>query len=146
MADKVPSGKPRVIVYGTLKQGHGNHRLLEGQEFLGRIKLDDKFVMYNLGPFPAVVHLDEVPEEIADDVTTVFGEVYSVDTECLAAMDVLEGNGRYYTRKKVPTKEFKNAWIYLFPKEATKRYPRSAIVEGGLWRPSAEEREWVDAL
>lgn len=43
-------------VYGTLRNGYGNNRLLqaEGVEFLGEIKTEPKFTMYSLGGFPGV--------------------------------------------------------------------------------------------
>lgn len=152
MADKVAQitdargdhkGKPRVAVYGTLKMGHPNHRLLEGQHYLGRCMLKDKYLMYSLGGFPAIVRVhDKMPEELQKLGTEVSCEVYAVDGKCLDALDLLEGNGSFYTRQKVVT-PWKNTWVYLFPDDAYKNYPNNALVKDGVWKPETMEQAWL---
>jgi gamma-glutamylcyclotransferase (GGCT)/AIG2-like uncharacterized protein YtfP len=85
-------------VYGTLKKGHGNHRLLEGQELVGNITLEG-FVMHSLGGFPAIV----------EGEGSVVAEVYQVeDGEVLRRLDSLEGYDKHsdsgmYLRRTVAT-------------------------------------------
>ncbi len=124
----------RVFVYGTLKKGHGNHRLLETSQFLGRCKLYDHFRLVSLGGFPGLV---KVPED--QPKCEVSGEVYAVTDDVLTSLDYLEGHPRFYERQKVKT-PFKNAWAYFLP-DAYLRYPLVAT----SWKPSPEEIEWLKA-
>lgn len=86
--------KHRVFVYGTLKRGIHNHRLLETSDFIGEAYTVDTFRMYQTG-FP-VLFLSDDP-----NARSVFGEVYDVNDETLARLDQLESEGRMYDRKKV---------------------------------------------
>lgn len=85
----------KIAVYGTLKQGYGNHRLLEGKTMLG-IGVTD--IRYNIisGGFPIIM--------ASDDGLPVKVEVYDIsdDAECLQNLDALEGEGVMYDRKDVP--------------------------------------------
>lgn len=93
MADK-PHKKHRVFVYGTLKRGIHNHRLLETSDFFGEAYTVDTFRMYQTG-FP-VIFMSDHP-----DAKSVFGEVYDVDDETLERLDQLESAGYMYDRRQV---------------------------------------------
>lgn len=83
----------KVFVYGTLKRGYGNHRLLEKATLVGKAVTDVKFDMI-AGGFPVVFE--------SDTGLPVSGEVYQVDAETLKRLDGLEGEGVMYLRKEVP--------------------------------------------
>lgn len=74
----------KVFVYGTLKSGYGNNRLLEGASLLGEGQLPDHKCYYygSVGSFPFVVK---------SKGTMVAGEVYEVDAATLRSLDSLEG-------------------------------------------------------
>jgi len=94
----------RVFVYGTLKHGHPNHRLLrDGRAVFGG---EDQIAgaMHDLGGFPAV-HLG------VSDV--VHGEVYTVDEPTLARLDRLEGHPSFYQRTRVRMSSGRIAWAYV---------------------------------
>lgn len=132
----------RVFVYGTLKQGHGNHRLLRGSKYLGRSMIEGRYKMLSLGGFPGLVQSGELPNN------RISGEVYQIDEDTLQSLDWLEGHPKFYERKKVPT-QFKNAWCYFLPEQyLTHRSPGGAGYEnvGCMWRPSEEEAEWFKGL
>ena len=82
----------KVFVYGTLKKGHGNHRILAGRAaFAGNAKIGKGYTAYSNGrgyPF-----LAEVPGN------GCVGEVYNVTDDVLAELDRLEGHPGYYVRK-----------------------------------------------
>jgi gamma-glutamylcyclotransferase (GGCT)/AIG2-like uncharacterized protein YtfP len=122
----------RVFVYGSLKNGQGNHRLLAKAKFLGRSYIEGNYRMVSLGGFPGVIRHESIP------MNRIVGEVYQVDEDTLQSLDVLEGHPRFYKRDKVPTSH-KNAWCYFLPHEYGDKYPQIAHV----WRPSNEEREWM---
>jgi gamma-glutamylaminecyclotransferase len=121
------SGTIRVFVYGSLKQGFGNHSLLKDQRLIGPDSITAKHTMVSLGWFPGVVKV-EAPD--APD-TVVHGELYEVNPEVLDSLDVLEGHPTFYRREKVQTDiSGRKAWVYYLQDERGS-YP---AVEDGVWR------------
>jgi gamma-glutamylcyclotransferase (GGCT)/AIG2-like uncharacterized protein YtfP len=74
----------KVAVYGSLRQGMGNHRLLEGQKFVGTTVTEQPYAMYSLGGFP------KVSLEGAK-VCPIVVEIYDVDAQGLSRLNQLEG-------------------------------------------------------
>ena len=116
----------KVFVYGTLKRGQPNHRVIEGAEFLSCAVTLGGWSMID-GWFPVVM---------AGSDGCVAGEVYEVDGPCLAALDRLEGNGRMYQREVVDLEleggEFTEAWMYVgTPAAWSYRGDRMAPSEAG---------------
>ena len=73
-----------VFVYGTLKRGGSNHHFMAGQKFVGTARTPPGFRLYDLGGHPGMIAKP-------DDNEGVTGEVWSVDADCLAQLDILEG-------------------------------------------------------
>ncbi len=98
-----PNNKPtvttqRVFVYGTLKRGHGNHRLLDtkGATYLGKAQTVGDWTMVGKGmPFPYLLKYDK------DLGGKIQGEVYEVDASVNADLDNLEGVPTHYRRLKM---------------------------------------------
>lgn len=67
-----------LFVYGTLRRGHGNNRLLKDSEFVGEATVNAK----RLGP------IQVIPTD-GDEVT--HGELYRVNSKTLRRVDHLEG-------------------------------------------------------
>lgn len=107
-----------VAVYGSLKKGFGNHRLLRHSTYLGEEWVEG-WTMYHLGGFPAVAETENY------DVVKV--EVYLVDDETLGRLDGLEGYPHFYNRKEIET-NWGDAWIYFHDVA-----PTAPIVAGGDW-------------
>ena len=96
-----------VGVYGTLKRGFGNHRLLETADFLGECIFSGA-EMYTNGGFPIVF----------DGKNEILGEVYRVNPTIMRILDVLEGEGSMYKRRQIPVrvlqpKQDLTAWVYF---------------------------------
>lgn len=70
-----------VFVYGTLRRGGSNHFRLAGAEFVTVGTITGR--MYRINWYPGLV-LDAAGDEI-------HGEVYSVESELLAELDIFEG-------------------------------------------------------
>lgn len=85
-----------VFVYGTLKEGYGNHyRILKDREGVrpaGRAVTVAHYRMLDSG-FP-VLRED-------DDGHRVLGELYWVNTRVLKELDALEGEGHMYHRRDI---------------------------------------------
>src|SRR3990167_2055758 len=133
-------GSIRVFVYGTLKRLHVNHSLLEAANikdtrYLGRCRLAGPYRMLDLGNFPGVQLVT------GTGAHHIYGEVYEIGEQTLDALDLLEGNGNFYTRVKVQT-EFKNAWMYFLPSDdlLAQRY---ATISLGVWHPTNDELAFI---
>lgn len=109
----------RVFVYGTLKKGHYNHRLLEKARYIGPDVITGS--MHDLGSFPAV---------ILAPVGPVHGEVYEVTPEMLRRLDMLEGTPHMYQRTRVSMSTGREAWVYTMKKE---RLAGCRMVTSGRW-------------
>lgn len=122
----------RVFVYGTLKQGHGNHPALEGAEFLGRHVLEvPGLVLVDLGAYPGVVRTT------TDEVRPIYGEVYLVNNDTLHVLDLIEGHPNFYERIKYDT-PWKKAWVYTLPADYLEH---NDVVENGCWQPVTDEEK-----
>ena len=125
----MPANKHTVFVYGTLKQGYGNHRLLANSEYCGPAAfVTNEHTLRDLGAFPGVVALPPRPK---DDqgvyigrlfLYKIEGELYKVTDEELKALDRLEGHPSFYTRTRTNKvmqgdKTYSKCWIYTLPSE-----------------------------
>lgn len=124
----------RVFVYGTLKQGYGNHSALEGSKFLGRATVTAPLKLVDLGWYPGLVRTrSEVP-------ATIGGEVYEIDSDTLATLDLIEGHPSFYCREKLRTSLNLNAWAYLLPEG----YAERIAVSTPFWKQTEEEEAWLN--
>lgn len=89
-----------VAVYGSLRRGMGNHRLLTSSEQLTTERIKG-FDMFSLGGYPFI--------KPGDGEITI--EVYAVDSHTFRRLDSLEGYPSFYNRMLVQTSVGK-AWIY----------------------------------
>lgn len=97
----------RVAVYGTLKRGHGNNRILEASVLIGIGRTSPEYRMYVSG----IPYVSRDPEGYPIHV-----EVYDVDDATLSRLDRLEGHPEFYRRElcAVHTPEGDSkAWMYL---------------------------------
>lgn len=102
-----------VLVYGTLKKGHGNHGVLGKSIWIDdAITKSREFTMFD-GGFPFV------SDSITHDCNgSVVGELYQVDNpQTLANLDRLEGVPTLYVKREVDVKTFSGldytAYMYV---------------------------------
>jgi len=114
-----------------------------GAEWLGYDSITGDFLMISLGGFPGVVRNGAEP----NTVTTIFGELYSINMEGLAALDLLESHPDFYERVKFRTDVLDHrAWMYTLP--VGQGYLNSDYYEGvdsGIWEPSPKELKFWNA-
>lgn len=115
----------KFFVYGTLKRGFGNNRLLDGAKYIGKAITPPEYTMVSLGGFPGVIHSGQ---------TVVSGEIWEVDDPMQTLrVDRLEGHPNFYRREEVPVQTadgVENAWIYLLPDTYLKTHKQ---VVSGEW-------------
>ena len=92
-----------VAVYGSLREGFGNNRLLEGSKKVSTEVLEGEYTMLDLGAFPGVILEGETPITI---------EVYEVDECTFQSLDMLEGYPSFYNRQLFNT-SVGDAWMYF---------------------------------
>ncbi len=107
-----------VFVYGTLRQGESNHSFLESSQLLGQYVTKPEYALYDLGPYPGLI----------EGHHTISGEVYLVDEETLAKLNILEDVPVEYRRDTIET-PFGTAWIYIY-QEVTSQ---EALIDSGDW-------------
>ncbi|HEY9816912.1 MAG TPA: gamma-glutamylcyclotransferase family protein [Candidatus Obscuribacterales bacterium] len=118
------------FVYGSLKQGFGNHRLLKASTFLGEAKLSQCGAMYSLGGFPAVT--------LGKRVSPIHGELYEIDENTLDALDSLEGHPHFYQRTEVDVLQEDEDGVYrvrafVYLMEPNSGYLRGDPIKDGVW-------------
>ena len=91
-----------VAVYGSLREGFGNHSLLGDSQLKSEEVLEGEYTMLHLGGFPGVV---------LEGTTPITVEVYEIDEDTFSRLDMLEGYPSFYNRKQVETRAGM-AWIY----------------------------------
>lgn len=101
-----------VFVYGTLKLGYGNNRLLHDGVFVGPGITVRPFQMRTTPGFPVVFDVN------AEPLHNIAGEVYEVNDEILSRLDQLEGHPRWYRRQEVvvdiaDTGVQQTCWMYV---------------------------------
>ena len=117
-----------IFVYGTLKKGLGNHRVLEGATYLGTASTEPTFTLLHLGGFPGIIRGGE---------TAVQGELYLVTSQTMMdRLDRLEGHPTFYERQPITVQPSDGPPItveaYVLPAVWASR--RSSIVSG-FWPP-----------
>lgn len=125
---------PRLLaVYGTLKAGYGNHRLINTWKLFGKaVSVDDNFYMTpTQGAFPIVYTLPH-------NGSRVSVELYEVPSEeALGPVDRLEGHPDWYLRtpKQFLTDkdELVEAEIYLQELNERKQLP-TELPEIAEWK------------
>ena len=98
-----------VGVYGTLKCGHGNHRLLMSSTFIGKGKTNDRYPL-TISSLPYL----HKQENVGHNVEV---EVYKVDHPTLEQLDRLEGHPHFYKREVIEIRmnsgRLLSAWVYF---------------------------------
>lgn len=111
-----------VFVYGSLKSGFSNHRLLENAKFICNTHTKECYTMLDLQSFPGVIK--------EKDTSQIQGEVYRLKNENIQDLDDFEGS--WYYRENIELDNGYTAEIYFL-----KDYPSNPdycnVIENGIW-------------
>lgn len=120
----------RIICYGSLRKGHGNHRaLLSNSTLLSTEVISAPFKMISLGGFPGLI-----PSEKKHDITV---EIYEVTDEVYRRVESLEGYPHFYQKAIVST-SLGDYEIYVLLDEHYREGHR--IIEHGDWNKHYQPR------
>jgi gamma-glutamylaminecyclotransferase len=105
----------KVFVYGTLKAGYGNNRLLdnESSDLIGKAVLLTPAILACNGSFPYLSLIGTSSRK-----GWVLGEVYQVSEEVMRTLDSLEGYPDFYNRSEMDCLIIEDApkivkcWVY----------------------------------
>jgi gamma-glutamylcyclotransferase (GGCT)/AIG2-like uncharacterized protein YtfP len=103
----------KIAVYGTLRAGEANARLMKRAKFVANARTPQRYTMRSMGGFPCVSK---------NGASSIAVELYEVDDETLGRLDDLE--------EIVDTTEGP-AWMYLMPSD--QRYEQLPVIKSGDW-------------
>ena len=111
-------------VYGTLRSGNGNHRLIENADYKGTYTTEPIYNLYSLGGFPGLKE---------NGKTAVVMEVYAVNTEEARRVDGLEGytpgeQATFYDKIQIET-PWGQTGVYTYVRQPNE----SSLIESGDW-------------
>jgi len=125
-------GEERTLyfVYGTLKKGYSNNRILRDSEFIGKGRTVDKTALYNFG-CPALF--------FTEDGLPTLGEVYAVTEDFTrVSLDLLEGYPYGYDRKQVDvlldSGGTVRAWVYFVEEDPGREVSTDIEDNANIWR------------
>lgn len=93
------TAKHLVFVYGSLKAGFHNARLLHSAKLIGKATTVSRYyTMLSAGHFPVVMR---TKDKRVSGRAAITGELYEVDDSTFRDLDGLESNGHMYLRRQV---------------------------------------------
>ncbi|GGP19179.1 gamma-glutamylcyclotransferase family protein [Silvimonas iriomotensis] len=114
-----------VFVYGTLKQGCRNHHWMRGTPCLGAARTVASYALYLEQRIPFLFK--------GESRYPVTGELYRVDADQLAHLDVLERHPEWYARERIavhaPDGSQVQAWAYFCPAPIGTLLPEGVYLE-----------------
>ncbi|MFT7624642.1 MAG: gamma-glutamylcyclotransferase (GGCT)/AIG2-like uncharacterized protein YtfP [Myxococcota bacterium] len=108
-----------VFVYGSLRKGEEYQNHLSGAPCLGPWTTPPTWEMWDLDSYPAITPGGD---------TAIVGELYSIDDDLLARLDVLEEVPTLYQRHRIET-PLGPAWIYVVETPPSER----TVLASGSW-------------
>lgn len=115
----------RIAVYGTLREGYGNHGYVRNATKIGIGTTKEKYTMFASGiPF-----VDK-----ATPTSTIVVEVYDVSDEDMPSVDRLEGHPYVYKRESIDVimenGEEVQAELYFYPVTASRERGLTLVKSG----------------
>lgn len=133
-AEKAPTDRTLIGVYGTLKRGHANHRaFLAGFPLVRAEAVRIPFRLFGNDEYPMLVP--------AAEVHPVVVETYRVDAETVSRLDAFEGQFGYRREEVVPEGETEPVALYVHPGPPPVDF---VPAPGGEW--NGEPAAFADAL
>ncbi|MFK7789319.1 MAG: gamma-glutamylcyclotransferase [Phycisphaeraceae bacterium] len=104
-----------LFIYGTLKRGDVRAPLLNGQHFIGDVRTEPSYRLFDTGEYPALVEA----EPLGLVARSIRGELWKVDAACLVRLDLEEGlDEGLYARQSIKLlgrRQIAMGYLYLLP-------------------------------
>lgn len=126
------SNKRILCVYGSLRNGFGNNRLLKDSDHLSTETISIPYRMVSLGGFPGLVPSDENHDIVV--------EVWSVDDATYRNVERLEGFPNFYQKAVVNTTQGEGE-VYVLEDPY---YQQEPSVESGDWNEYYKRRYYAE--
>jgi gamma-glutamylcyclotransferase (GGCT)/AIG2-like uncharacterized protein YtfP len=124
----------KIAVYGSLRKGFGNHRLIDHCELLSTEVVKIPYKMVSLFGFPGLL-----PDNKENNITI---EVYEVDDETYRRVERLESYPTFYDKRIINT-TLGEMEVYVLADPS--RYQNAPLVESGDWTAyNIEEIKFYD--
>ena len=117
--------RSNIFVYGTLRRGEYNNRLLEGAKFKGVFNTVPEYELRNFGVFPGLMQ---------DGSTSIRGEVYEVDNETLSDLDFHEGHPTFYCRSLIELEDYSDTVEAYVISNHPRYHKELPIIHSGDWK------------
>lgn len=111
----------KIAVYGSLRKGLGNHRLIEDSTQLSTEEVEIPYKMISLGGFPGLIP--------SDTLNKIKIELYEVTDHTYRRVEMLEGYPSFY-QKNIIKSSLGEVEVYVLEDP---RYQSSNPVESGDW-------------
>ena len=123
----------KVVVYGSLIKGMGNHRVIDGSKLLSSEIISLPFEMIDMGSYPGLIR--------SKDINDIQVEVYEVDAQTYQRVEKLEGWPSFYDRELIETSVGAGDIYFLDNNKGREytRYPRVNKTAEGVF-------DWVKHL
>lgn len=95
-----------LFIYGTLKRGHHNNRLLAQSQFIETATTQPKYRLYNCGNYPALKY--------ATEGYPIQGEIWQIQPHTLKQLDTLEGTPWLFDRQPIEITNHQNIQGYIY--------------------------------
>ena len=105
----------KIVVYGSLCAGMGNHRVIDGSKLLSSEIVSLPFEMIDMGSYPGLIR--------SKDINDIQVEVYEVDAQTYQSVERLEGWPSFYSREPIETSVGAGD-IYFLDNDRGRKYPR----------------------
>ena len=118
-----------ICVYGSLRAGKGNNRLLRDSELLSTEVINIPYRMVSLGGFPGLIPSDENHDIVV--------EIWEVNDYTYRSVECLEGFPSFYQKALVPT-SLGEVEVYVL--ESPRYQSGYDAVESGDWNEFYKRR------
>lgn len=133
--------KDELLVYGTLKREGPLHHLIRGCKLKDIARTTTRFLMLDLGHFPAVLPETPMQGSGPDNRNHIYGEVWHIDEALWELLDAVEGAyDRMPVEVEYPNGEKEKVWTYIFARDAL-----GVPIPGGCWNGSEVRAGTLDS-
>lgn len=137
-----------IFVYGSLKAGFHNHRLLSDIRAtdMGYAVTDERYLLVKGVAFPYLINPEHFTKVEPCDglIGNVAGELYRVSDKGLGALDQLESHPSFYRREVIKVNDGVETWAYFLSRPSERWDNPMRYISNAIAKPNADGiAEWT---